>query len=130
MTDPAASSVLATQITFSALWVAAMQIAKKVKWIPINEDTADSVKRVLTVIASGLVAAGIHGTYTWNPQTRIFSPNIHIPTLTTALFGLGHWVRSYVFTEGTYQTYKFGKFMKYLPKVVEILENQDGKGKS
>lgn len=125
MTGPAASSVVATQITFSALWVAAMEIAKKVKWVPINDETANSVKRVLTVVASGLVAAGIHGTYTWNPQTRIFSPNIHIPTLTAAVFGLGHWMRSYVFTEGSYQTYKVGKFMKYLPKLVEILESQN-----
>lgn len=125
MTDPAASSVVATQITASAFFVVAMEIAKKVKWIPISDDTAAKIKRVITIIASGLVAAGIHGTYTWNPETRIFSLAGHVPTITAAIFGLGHWARSYVFTEGAYQTYKVGRFMSYLPKVLEILEKQN-----
>jgi len=117
MTSPA-NSIVASQITASGVVIVLMEIAKKVPWLPITKDT-DKLNRWVAIIASGLVAAGIHGSYSWNPQTRIFGLFTQVPTLSIFLWGVGHWLRSYVFQQGMYKTYKL---QENLPKLTALLE--------
>lgn len=98
-------SILAGQITASAVLIWLMQLGKRVPWLPITHDTT-KLNRIVAMVGSGLVAIGVHSTYSWNPLTRELAFAAHIPTFTVLLLGSMHWIRSYVFTEVMYQGYK------------------------
>ena len=110
------NSIVVSQVTAAAVTVWAIEIAKRLPWLP--SVTQDSVKlnRIIAVIASGLTAFGLHATYSGSGRAL----TIYLPTLQAALWGGAHWVRSFVFQEGAYKGYQISK---YLPMLYKALQN-------
>jgi hypothetical protein len=119
MTD-SANSIVASQVTASGVVIFLMEVAKKIPWLPITQDS-EKLNRWVAIIGSGLVAAGIHASYTWNPSTRAWTLSGVLPTLPAIGWGLAHWARSWIFQQGMFRGYRLSQ---YAPQLVDLLNKQ------
>lgn len=93
------TELISSQLAFAYATSAVMEWLKHQKWFPLLDKEAKVLNRLFAVVASFIVAVGIHWTFDSSQGTLV------ITGLTLA--GVGHgfiaWVQQYAFQQGSYK---------------------------